>query len=199
MNQIKPLITETMVLVKSVLGASRIVKRDTQQIVINMLSINHMQGLDRLPVIASMMVNGMTHLDAIGFKLFIETHFPMEWMSDEKMFNPETIKDDNVKLECKAARDKFMEDFNNNYWLWVSRNVKAEKKEIDWMKRFDSAMNSLEDPDKGKLSVDDILLHIIERKGLTLNTFMTLLAPKQVLNVAKQNDALIEEQMADVA
>lgn len=181
MNEQQQIIENVNVAIKAITNASKIVRTNVQTVSNDFLTLNYIGGLDRIPFLATRMVGAMTALDSIGFKLFVQTMFPLAWDEETKCFEDMPIKEDEVKAACKAARDVFLDEYGDNYWLWVGRKVKAEKKDVDWLQRLDSAMTSAMSEKKGKMDMDSVLLHIIEKQGLNLNTFLKLLAPKAII------------------
>jgi len=193
MNKQQQIVANVNTAIIAITAASKIVRKNVQIVSDDFLTLNHIGGLDRIPFLATRMVGAMTALDSKGFKVFVSTMFPLSWNEETKCFDDIPVKEGEVKAACKVARDDFLETYQNNYWLWVNSKVKVEKKEIDWVARLDSAMVSVMDDEKGGLSLDDVLLHVIEKQGLNLDTFLRILAPKTVIDVSNQNDVLIAE------
>jgi len=195
MNKQQQIVANVNTAIIAITAASKIVRKNVQIVSDDFLTLNHIGGLDRIPFLATRMVGAMTALDGKGFKHFVSTMFPLVWSDETKCFD--MIENEEVrakaKVDAKLARDNFLEEFQNNYWLWVTTKVTVEKKEIDWVARLDSAMVSVMADEKGGLSLDDVLLHVIEKQGLNLDTFLRILAPKTVIDVAEQNDILMGE------
>jgi len=194
MSKQQEIINNVNTAIKAITGASKIVRSNVQVVSDDFITLNHIGGLDRIPFLATRMVGAMTALDSKGFKLFIQSMYPLEWDEETKCFDPLPIKEQEEKDKCKAFREVFLEEYQNNYWLWVGTKVKVDKKDTDWIKRFDSAWSSVTSEKKGKLSVDEVLLHIIEKQGLTLETFLKLLTPKELIQDVEY--AAIEEDKA---
>jgi len=181
MNKQQQIVANVNTAIIAITAASKIVRKNVQIVSDDFLTLNHIGGLDRIPFLATRMVGAMTALDGKGFKVFVSTMFPLAWNEETKCFDDIPVKEGEVKAACKVAREDFLETYQNNYWLWVNSKVKVEKKEVDWTARFDSATVSLMDDEKGGMSMDDVLLHIIEKQGLNLDTFLRILAPKQLI------------------
>jgi len=195
MNKQQQIVDNVNTAIIAITAASKIVRKNVQIVSDDFLTLNHIGGLDRIPFLATRVVGAMTALDSKGFQLFVSTMFPLSWSDETKCFD--MIADEEArtkaKAEAKAQRAVFLEEYQNNYWLWVQTKVKVEKKEVDWVARLDSAMVSVMAEEKGGLSLDDVMTHIIEKQGLNLDTFLRLLAPKTVIDVSKQNDVLMGE------
>ncbi len=189
-NQTNDLVVNVTALTKAVKAASGIVKKKTQLVVLDFLTLNHIGSLDSIPHLATMMVMALTGLESQGFRAFITTMFPLKWDDTTKTFQEKPISNKAHKEECKLARTDFLETYENNYWLWIARNQKVEAKEVNWMGRVDSALASAQNPEKGGFSLDDVLLHIIEKEGIQLDTFMRLLAPKIIEGEVEEEPAL---------
>lgn len=177
--------------------ASGTVKIKRQAIIVNILWLTNEGHLDKLPEMASALERAMkTVIERKGLGVWISQHLPLVHKDGDY-----TIGGNTCKKRAREFRTVFHDTYNNDYELWASDKVKVEKKDVDWVQRLDSAMNSLQDPDKGDMKLDNILLHIIEKEGIQLDTFMRLLAPKDVVEVPEElagDDAEIAELMAEV-
>jgi len=188
-------VNESITRIKS---ASKITRKETQAVVISFLSLNHMGSLDVIPHLATRMVGALTTLESTGFRIFIETMFPLKWKDGEKLFDDIPVKNKEVKQECKRQREIFLSEYDNNYWLWLQRNVKAEVKNVDYMARLDSAFSSALNPEKGDASMDEVLSHIIDTHGLSIDTFMQLLVKNVpvIEAIEVDSDGTFETQVA---
>ena len=70
--------------------------------------------------------------------------------------------------------------FGGDYWMWAEKNVKIASTP-DYAKMFDKAFEAMLDEEKGGMSQEDLIKHMLE-SGLEIGSFMAVLEHSRVDN-----------------